>query len=64
MDIEKVLVIDDDPMICDFIAEALRRKNIEVFKTNSGKVALSLIAEKYFDLVFTDLRMAGLKPLL
>jgi two-component system response regulator AtoC len=60
MDIEKVLVIDDDPMICDFIAEALRRKNIEVFKTNSGKVALSLIAEKSFDLVFTDLRMPGI----
>lgn len=57
MHIEKVLVVDDDPIICDFIAEVLRRKNIEVVTADTGKKALTLIAEKSFDMVFTDLRM-------
>lgn len=57
MTIEKILVVDDDPLICEFIAETFRRKNIEVTKAENGKNAIALIAEKNFDLVFIDLRM-------
>jgi two-component system response regulator AtoC len=57
MTIEKILVVDDDPLICDFIADTLRRKNIEVVTAENGKAAIGLINEKNFDMIFIDLRM-------
>jgi two-component system response regulator AtoC len=60
MTIERVLVADDDALFCDFIAETLRRRNIEVVKAENGIVAASLISDKHFDMIFIDLRMPGM----
>jgi len=55
----EVLVLDDEPMVCERLKEHLERKGyrIEVF-TESQK-AVDRLAEKRFDVVITDLKMQG-----
>jgi len=57
MSIDKVLIVDDDPLMRNFLAETLTRKNIEVSIAESGKEALKIMKEKTFDLIITDMRM-------
>ncbi|NGX42717.1 MAG: Transcriptional regulatory protein ZraR [Chlamydiae bacterium] len=60
MSIEKILVIDDEELIRDFIAETLRRDNFEVATAENGKRGIALFKEKSFDMVFTDMKMPDL----
>ena len=54
--IEKVLVVDDEPLLRDYIAEVLQRRNIEVVLATNGAEAIEKLQES-FDLVITDLKM-------
>jgi len=60
MSIEKILIVDDEMIVRNFLAETLRRKNIEVSTAENGKKALSLIKETPFDMVITDMKMPDL----
>lgn len=60
---KKVLVIDDEPEICE-VLEFFLKDYFEVETTTGSKMALDLISNKEFDLVITDLKMpevSGLK---
>jgi two-component system response regulator AtoC len=57
MTIEKILVVDDEAIIRNFLAETLRRKNIDVTTAENGKAALAALQGGAFDMVITDLKM-------
>lgn len=57
MGIEKILVVDDELLIRDFIYETLKRQNFDVTVAENGKKALALLKDKSFDMVFTDMKM-------
>jgi len=53
----KILVVDDEPDILEFLSYNLKREGFTVFVANSGKVAIDQ-AQKYFpDLILLDVMM-------
>lgn len=57
MAIQKILLVDDEMIVRDFLAETLRRKNIDVVAVDCGQKAISLLKETSFDMVITDMKM-------
>lgn len=55
MSLEKILVIDSDPVVRNFLYETLSRKKIEVTALESGQQALHLLENTSFDLIICDL---------
>lgn len=60
MAIEKVLIVDDEMLVRTFLAETLRRKNLDVLIAESGEKAYALLKENTFDLVITDMKMPNM----
>lgn len=60
MTIEKVLVVDDEMIVRNFLAETLRRRGLDVFAAENGAKAIALLKENVFDLVITDMNMPDL----
>jgi two-component system, NtrC family, response regulator AtoC len=60
MSIEKILVVDDEVLMRNFLLEALKRKGIEAVAAESGEKALKLLQEQSFDMVITDMKMPGI----
>ena len=52
-----ILVVDDDPEICDLIVDVLAMANYQVESANDGFEATQLLRTKKFDLVVTDVNM-------
>lgn len=52
-----ILVVDDEPLIQDMLRSCLKSIGYKVSSVNNGLEALSIMAEKDFDMVFMDLRM-------
>jgi two-component system, cell cycle sensor histidine kinase and response regulator CckA len=52
---QRILVLDDEPLIGDFLVGALDGHHVEV--TTDGSEALKVVADGSFDLVLCDLRM-------
>lgn len=63
MAIETILIVDDEPLIREFLTEALKRKGYAVEKAENGKQALAFLKKQAFDLVITDLKMPDLNGL-
>ncbi len=57
----KVLVIDDDVVICGVVSEYLERLGTEVVWTDQSAVAANWIQEQEFDVILSDIYMPGLK---
>jgi CheY-like chemotaxis protein len=57
----QILVVDDEPIVCDAIKMMLEHEGHKVQTANSGKDALSLLEQGRFDLVTTDFSMPGMK---
>ncbi len=57
MKIEKILVVDDEPLVRNFLAETLRRSGMEVATAENGRAAKQLLKENPYDLVITDMKM-------
>ncbi|NGX61060.1 MAG: Transcriptional regulatory protein ZraR [Chlamydiae bacterium] len=60
MGIESILVVDDEPLMREFLGEALKRSGYQVDLAENGKAALQTCKKKTFDLVITDLKMPDL----
>lgn len=62
----KLLVIDDDITLCDFLRNYFARKGFEVEIATSGEEALPLIEKGFYHVVFLDLlmpKMSGIEAL-
>jgi two-component system response regulator AtoC len=55
--IERILVVDDDSLIRDFVAETLRRKKFDIVVAADGSDAIAKLQKNHFELVITDLKM-------
>lgn len=60
MSIEKILIVDDEALMRNFLMEAVKRKGIEAVAAENGSKAISLLKEQSFDLVITDMKMPGI----
>ena len=54
---EKLLLVDDDPLIRRSLGEVLRREGYEVFEAATGAEGLSMLGTAGPDLVITDFNM-------
>jgi DNA-binding NtrC family response regulator len=55
----QILVIDDEPLMRDFIEETLVRSGFGVVTASDGTTGLGEIRNNAYDLVITDIRMPG-----
>ena len=53
---KKILIVDDEPAICDLSQRALHGKGFEVDIAVNGKVAQDMIANKQYALLLFDIR--------
>ena len=56
-----ILLVDDEPLVCDSVKMMLAFDGHKVETASSGKQALSLLEKSKFDLVITDYDMAAMK---
>ena len=56
---KKVLVVDDEQDIVDFIERVLIRKGISVVKAANGELAVEICKKEMPDCVFLDIQMSG-----
>ena len=59
----RVLVVDDETVIAQLIADMLSGEGYEVDTARDGVVALTRLAERRYDVVLSDLRMPELDGL-
>ena len=60
----RVLVVDDEPQLCDICSRALRRSGYDVVATTDADVALrELRLGRSFDLLLTDIKMPTISGL-
>lgn len=57
---KKILVVDDNPHMCNLLVDILEIYDCQGFKAKDGEEALSRLRNESFDLVITDLRMPNL----
>ena len=55
-----VLVVDDEPKLCDLLSSALNQGDIQVFTAGNGLHALKVLEAEDIDLVISDWRMPGM----
>ena len=55
-----VLVVDDEPKLCDLLSSALTQNDVHVFTAGNGLQALALLEQEDIDLVISDWRMPGM----
>lgn len=53
----RILVVDDNPLICELIRDVLESAEINCHTTSDSRQASMLIREEKFDAVFLDVRM-------
>jgi two-component system, OmpR family, response regulator MtrA len=54
-----VLVVDDDPDVCDLVTFKLRKSGYEVRRATDGEEARSAVAAELPDIVLLDVMMPG-----
>jgi DNA-binding NtrC family response regulator len=54
---KKVLVVDDESLMQDFLKEALSRSDYSVDLASTGEEALEKIKDKDYDIILSDIRM-------
>ncbi|MGR3219779.1 MAG: sigma-54-dependent transcriptional regulator [Candidatus Anammoxibacter sp.] len=60
MSVDRILVIDDDPISCEYVYEALLHCNYDVDVAADGEQGVEMAKKKEYDLVFTDMKMPGM----
>jgi signal transduction histidine kinase len=56
----RVLVVDDDPMLCNLIKLRLKRRGYVVYEASDGEQALDAFAQSLPDIVLMDANMPGM----
>ncbi len=59
----RVLLVDDERRVCEMLDDDLGRRGYQVLWRTRATEALTLLAEQEFDVVVTDLNMAGMDGL-
>lgn len=54
---KKILVVDDEEKIIEYLGKFLAKKGFEVFKARDGKQALEIMDKEVLDLLVLDERM-------
>ena len=57
----RILVVDDEPLVCDAVRMMLALDGHQVETVLSGNEALALLDEGQFDVVITDFKMPGMQ---
>jgi DNA-binding NtrC family response regulator len=57
---ERVLVVDDEKSMCQFLSIMLRKEGYQITTVNSGKKAMESLKNQRFDVVLSDIRMSGM----
>jgi two-component system response regulator AtoC len=57
MPIESILIVDDEPLICEYLTQALQRKKFKVNNSRSYEEALQLLEKEHFDLFLIDMKL-------
>ena len=60
---KRLLIVDDDPGVVDYLIEMLEQQGYAVQGLTSPQRALDRIAEDRFDLVITDVEMPAMRGL-
>lgn len=55
----KLLIIDDDLAICDFLSAFFSQKGYKVFTANDGKEAVFIVKTEELDMILLDVKMPG-----
>src|SRR5215475_4449438 len=57
--VPSILVVDDEPMVCEFVAAALRHKGFSVLTAANGEEAIAVSSRHSGDilLIITDVKM-------
>lgn len=55
---ERILIVDDDPLLCNLLRMALGRAGYEPVEAYAGDAALSYLADNAVDLILLDVMMA------
>src|SRR5687767_10815504 len=58
---QRILVVDDEPLVCESVAMLLSYEGHDVQTAGSGEEALLKYNEAEFDVVITDFSMPGMK---
>ncbi|MHB8575554.1 MAG: response regulator transcription factor [Dehalococcoidia bacterium] len=58
-DARRILIVDDDSSIRDFVQQALRDEGYDVLQAASGTEALSILEATHLHLILLDVRMPG-----
>ncbi|MBI3441233.1 MAG: response regulator [Proteobacteria bacterium] len=57
---QKILVVDDEPAVREFVERALAHAGYSVVSAPDGNAAMQILANKKFDLLLTDIVMPDL----
>ena len=57
---EKILVVDDEQSMTQFLGIVLRKEGYQVVTVNSGREALEKVKAETFDAVISDIKMPGM----
>jgi CheY-like chemotaxis protein len=58
---KRILVVDDEPLVCDAVKMMLVHDGHDVVTASDGTEALAVFDKNKFDLVITDFGMPGMK---
>src|SRR5471032_2054201 len=58
-----ILIVDDDPLLLDFLGEVLGHAGYDILKASSAEQALEQIAQREPDLALLDIHMPGMSGL-
>jgi len=58
--VKHLLLVEDEPLLREVVAEQLGDRGFAVQQAESGEVALARLAEFAFDIIVTDLRLPGI----
>jgi DNA-binding NtrC family response regulator len=57
---ERILVVDDEKSMCQFLSIMLRKEGYQITAVDDGKKAIEAIRNQRYDVVLTDIRMSGM----
>jgi DNA-binding response OmpR family regulator len=57
---QRILIVDDDPLLCNLLEIALEREGFQTHKSLSGQEALDYLDQEPVDLILLDIMMADI----